>query len=92
MAEQYQYGMSQAAAEQKFEKLAASTADQLNAKIREQALFVMKNSGFFPESEYENMDEYDEFHDLCMELGHAFLKSFADSFMIPFDYDAGPTE
>lgn len=92
MAEQYQYGMVQAAAEQKFEKLAMSAADQLNAKIRQQALFVMKNSGFFPESEYDRLDEYDDFHDLCMELGHAFLKHFADNFMVPFDYDAGPTE
>lgn len=87
MAEQYQYGMGQAAAEQKFEKLAASTADQLNDKIREQALFVMKNSGFFPESEYENLDEYDEFHELCMDLGYAFLKRFVAGFIVPVNID-----
>jgi hypothetical protein len=52
----------------------------------------MKNSGFFPEDEYENLEEYDEFHELCMELGHEFLKAFASDFMVPFDYDAGPTE
>ena len=87
MAEQYQYGMSQAAAEQKFEKLAAGIADQLNYKIREQALFVMKNSGFFPESEYEELDEYDEFHELCMDLGYAFLKRFAAGFIVPVNID-----
>jgi len=87
MAEQHQYRTGQTTAEQKFEKLAVNTAGQLNDKIREQALFVMKNSGFYPEYEYETLDESDEFHELCMDLGYAFLKGFADSFMVPFNYD-----
>lgn len=94
MAEKYQYGIAEQkfdklsqTAIQKFEKLAVRTADRLNDKIREQALLVMKSSGFFPVSEYETLDESDEFRELCMDLGYAFLKSFTDGFIIPVNID-----
>lgn len=87
MARQYQYGMIQGAVEEGLQNVAMNVANELNAKIRERALYVLKHSGFFPESEYDNLEEYDEFRELCMELGHAFLKGFESNFIYPFECD-----
>lgn len=83
-----QYGMGHAAKQEAYRRVAMKTADDLNNKIRASALAVMQGSGFFPGSmTEEEMEESDEFHEICLDLGHEFLLGFKDNFMVPFEYD-----
>lgn len=66
---QAQYGMSHAAALERFAKLGELVADDLNKKVGVNALLVMRQSGFFPESaSNDELEDSDEFKEICGDL------------------------